>query len=172
MQMSIEDRAQLCKHPGQRGTRSPIPLQKRNQSNMPRLFCPLPPSLSSFSLDFSSLVSHSPNYFSSTQRNFLLPFSLLALSLHQTDIRSLSKSLSNHSLWFFTIIPHLSCPNFFLFPRLPFNSHLLSWVSHLSVSLILPLLPVSGMSLSLLSPCLSLPNFSGNLSLDCSSLPP
>lgn len=172
MRMSIKDRAQLCKHPGQRNTETWVLSHHRRGSNP---VCPDSSvlchkvwalSLLIFLL-WSLLITFPP-----LREIVLLPFSLLSLSLHQIDNRSLSKSLSNHSLWFFTIIPHLFCPNFFLFPSLPFNSYLLSWVSHLSVSLISPFLPVSRMSLSLLSRCLSLPNFSRNLSLDCSSLPP
>lgn len=143
------------------GDLNPVPplLPKRNNSNMPWLFCPLPPNVSFFFFflifllqSLTVLITFLPLW----ESLVLLPFSLQSPSLCQIDTRSPSKSLSSHSLFvlglfFFQLFPIFPVWTSF-FPWPPFNSCLLSWVSHLSVSLIFLFLPVSGMSLSLISP--------------------
>lgn len=80
----------------------------------------------------------------------LLPF-FTPVPIFVPDRYPIPVQVTRLSLGFFTIISYLSCLNLFL-PLPPFNSCLLSWLSHLSVSLIFHFLPATGMSFSLLSP--------------------
>lgn len=136
----------------------PCSLSERKKPNMPRLFCALPPNLSSFALNFSFSVSHSPNYVFSPQRDhcppsIFTPVPIFAPNWYQSPIQMSVLSLFvPHPPWhthtqLFPISPVWTS----FFPWLTFYSRLLSWVFHFSVSLILPFLPLSGMSLSLLS---------------------
>lgn len=127
---------------------------------MPWLFCPLPPNVSFFYLLTFLLPSLTVQiiFLPLGETVALLPFLLQSPSLCQVDTRPLSQLLSSHSLvllWVFfpQLFPIFPVWTSF-FPWLPFNSCLVSQVSHLSVSLIFFFffLPVSGMSLSLLSP--------------------
>lgn len=147
---------------------------------MPWLFCPLPPNVSFFYLLTFLLPSLTVQiiFLPLGETVALLPFLLQSPSLCQVDTRPLSQLLSSHSLvllWVFfpQLFPIFPVWTSF-FPWLPFNSCLVSQVSHLSVSLIFFFFFSASLWDELISsvPSLPLPHFSGNLSPDCPSFSP